>query len=350
MTNEAAARVAQPTTGTSPNLGGLENPTPQESPKLTLVKGERTEANAWLAEIRSRAEKHLDTMKPGPSRCTDRAVFKVVSGLCSCNRERLCIASIGYLADELDKSRSTITRSLSRWEARGVFEAARRKGGRASQSARGRFSLLFLPALENDSPKQVKMTRGSKRSERKEGLERSSSVVPVRDSAAGALFSPLTVRGGAQSRGIPAATDDKPKKAIFSRSNEVPSQEQNTAPTFKRPQQVKKLFALQRKLGYEASDEQARVFDDLDQFGKKRIIDKLEAEEQRRAIRGEVANPPPKPPAPRHTLVDRPAPTPTRERTACGEGQHRWTAPASDGVSQCNACGEERGELRVSGA
>ena len=32
-----------------------------------------------------------------------------------------------------------------------------------------------------------------------------------------------------------------------------------------------------------------------------------------------------------------------RQRT-CTQ-QHRWTAPASDGISTCVACGEERGEL-----
>ena len=38
--------------------------------------------------------------------------------------------------------------------------------------------------------------------------------------------------------------------------------------------QVKLLFKLQRKLGYRADDEQARVFDGLEHADRKRILDK----------------------------------------------------------------------------
>ena len=49
-------------------------------------------------------------------------------------------------------------------------------------------------------------------------------------------------------------------------------------------------------------------------------------------------------------LLDLPV-EPARERTPpppCTPcTQHRWTAYAPDGIATCNACGEERGQLRV---
>ena len=80
-----------------------------------------------------------------------------------------------------------------------------------------------------------------------------------------------------------------------------PSQEQEqekaSAPVpketvFVNENQVKLLFKLQRKLGYRADDEQARVFDGLEHADRKRILDKLLAEEQLAAAQGKVPAPP----------------------------------------------------------
>ena len=302
-------------------------------------KRKRTPADdAWLDAMRSQALQHLDITKPSASDRTDLAVLERVSWLCSCNDARAFYGSVDGLAVNRRMARSTVQRSMSRWEARCVFEFAHRKGGRPSQSSRGRFNVLVLKPGQNDRVNPVKMTTRSKSTYRKEGQERSNSLdFPESEVSKRRrrVVLPVPVEGVAQSK---ADTKDTVQ------SLDLPSQEKAEAPVeFDHPKQVSMLFALQRKLGYEVNDEQAVVFDGLEHVDKKRIIDKLEAEEQRRAIRGEVANPPPKAPAPRHTPVERP--TPTRERTACA--QHRWSVPASDGVSQCNACGEEHGEIRV---
>ena len=106
---------------------------------------------------------------------------------------------------------------------------------------------------------------------------------------------------------------------------------------FENPAQVNKLFKLQRKLGYEANDQQAVVFDRLEHPDKKRILDRLEAEEQIAAANDEVLPPPKKPREPRAEVAVERKPKP--DRPSCVE--HRWTAPASDGISNCFDCDHE---------
>ena len=95
-----------------------------------------------------------------------------MSWAASCNDERACWASIAGLQVKL-RGMSTSPRfrgRMSRWSARGVFEFRHRKGGRPSQSSRGRFNLLLLK-LKNDHVNPVKMTERSKRKENQDLLE-----------------------------------------------------------------------------------------------------------------------------------------------------------------------------------
>ena len=100
------------------------------------------------------------------------------------------------------------------------------------------------------------------------------------------------------------------------------------------------LFKLQRKLGYRADDGQAGAFDGLEHADRKRILDKLLAEEQLAAAQGKVTAPPKAEPSPRHKFPLPVARNKVRERPACTE--HRWTPPASDGISNCFDCDEEK--------
>ena len=331
-------------------LEGVESPPPQgPNPQLSsgpthVLKGRpRTGPDdSWLKSARTEAQEYLSDV-PSIRDRTDLAVLERVSWLSSCNDDRAFFGSVDGLAAYLRMGRRTAQRSLSRWEARGVFEFRRRKGGRPSQSSRGRFNVLVLklgqhgrlnPATVADRFKSTKIQEG--RADQNLNL--------------------LTCE--AQSKGVtaPASTATDPDIHLKGLPSPGPGQDQGQEkasapvaeePRFEHPRQVAKLYALQRKLNYRADDNQAEVFDGLEHVEKKRILDRLEAEEQQAAIRGEVANPPPKTPALRHVPpVARSTPKPTRERTgACRE--HRWTPPAEDGIASCVLCGEERGQLRV---
>ena len=321
---------------------------PQQQPNLatgpTHVVKRRDRVptdNVWLDAMRRQAVQHLDLSKASASDGTDLLVLERVLVVCSSNDDRSFTGSVGYLAANKGKGRlmgrRTVQRSLSRWAARGVFVFAHRKGGRTSQTTRARFNILLLK-LENGQVNPAKMADRIQRSKKSFRKDQDQDQKP------------LFVVGAAKSKEItvPTARTEEPFH-----SQDLPSQTQSKpeskAPVaFNNPDQVAKWFKLRRKLKCSVSDEQAKVFDDLHHTEKIPIINGMEREEQIKAARGEVPPPPPKPPAPRHTLVERPTPLPTRERTACGEGQHRWTAPASDGVSQCAACGEETGEMRIS--
>ena len=99
------------------------------------------------------------------------------------------------------------------------------------------------------------------------------------------------------------------------------------------------LFKLQRKLGYEANDEQARVFDGLEYADRKRILDRLVGEEQIAAAQGKVTAPPKAEPSPRHKFPLPVARNKVRQRPTCET--HRLTPPASDGISNCVNCDHE---------
>ena len=109
-------------------------------------------------------------------------------------------------------------------------------------------------------------------------------------------------------------------------------------PAFKNPAQVGMLYSVARKLDYSLSDAEALRFDALHHADKKVILDRLLEEEQDKALHGEVAPPPKKPRAPRAEVAVERKPKP--DRPSCVE--HRWTEPASDGISNCANCDAEK--------
>ena len=126
----------------------------------------------------------------------------------------------------------------------------------------------------------------------------------------------------------------------------LPSQEQKQEkapvpkapePVFQNRRQVGMLCAVARKLGYVLSDEQALRFDAVDHERKKAILDRLLAEEQEKALRGEVEGPPKKRAPRADVVISKPKPAP--ERLCAGE--HRWTAAADDGIRNCLYCAAE---------
>ena len=316
--SRAKATVAQPTRIATNNfLGG----TPQEAdPQLSLPTGpgavlrggrrERTdEDRQWYSDLLRDAQH---------SRLTDKAVFERLAYYASLNTERVAFPSVARVAREAMVSERTVQYALRRLETAGLIECLTRKGGHAT--ARYRVLVACTPGAQAVHPGGA---RGAP-----EGLSRS------REGSLDQKQNLLTLVFDAQSK-VPTATMEKP---IHPRDlpSPDPDQEQDRArtpvakepePVFDHPRQVAMLFALQRKLNYTANDAQAVVFDGLAHTDKKRIIDRLEAEEQKAALRGEVSAPPPKPLAPRRQPTPTPTPTPTRGWTPCAlDQQHRWTA------------------------
>ena len=327
--------TAQSPRASTPCLEGSEPSTPQETkPRLSLVppggRKRTDEDKAW----------YTDQLRIEHSKLLDKVVYERIAYYASLNPQRDAFPSVARVAREVLCSVRTVQYALRRLEAAGLIQCLSRAGGRATAHYRVAGLTDCRAGVQEVHPWGA---RGAP-----EDLSRSRKGKEGQNLNLDLLTCEAQV-GGAKPTTPPKELE--PTKSLGLPSQD-PGQEQEKAsapvakePKFENQKQISTLFALQRKLGYEANDEQAVVFDGLEHVDKKRIIDKLEAEEQRRAIRGEVANPPPKAPAPRHTPLERPTPTPTRERTACA--QHRWSVPASDGVSQCNVCGEERGEIRV---
>ena len=297
---------------------GSEFPTPQETKrKLFLVRPRTDEDKAWYSRL-LRQTQH--------SRLTDKAVYERLVYYGSLNPEREAFASVGRMAREALVSERTAQYALRRLEAAGLSECITRKGGRVTARYRVLDPTDCAPGVQELRPRGAPVAP--------EGLSRSKEGKEGPDQD----HKPFFGVDEAQSKGEIAAPIDKPKEPIFSRSKDLPSQKQNTAtPTFKRPQQVGMLFALQKKLGYEANNEQAKVFDDLDQSDKKRILDRLEDEELRAAAMGQVD---PKPSAPRVQIAEvrKPLKKPSQEKNC----RHVWYGPDSDALYVCAVCGGER--------
>ena len=147
-----------------------------------------------------------------------------------------------------------------------------------------------------------------------------------------------------------AEPKNKGKKEVFLYSL-FPSQEQErekapvpqaSEPVFQHRKQVGMLYSVARKLNYTLSDDEVLRFDALEHTRKKVILDRLLAEEQEAALRGEVESPPKKPQKPRATragVISERKPKPER---VC-VGQHRWTPVADDGIRNCIYCAAELG-------
>ena len=307
---------------TTANLNNLAHTSDGVSSQLNLPVGpfaalrggrrERTdEDKAWYGE----------QFKVDHDRPVDSAVYIRLAYYGSLNVGRLAFPSVARLARECSHiSERTAQRALRRLEARGIIACLNRKGGHKP----GTYLVVgagVVPGPADCHPWGDKVTpeviREGNNQETKNLL---SAIAHTQDPA-------LSVN---------------PQKEILE-SLDLPSPEKarapvpNADPIFQNPAQVRKLFKLQRKLDYQANDQQAIVFDGLEHPDKKRIIDRLEAEEQIAAANGEVAPPPKKPKAPRAEVAVERKPKP--ERPSCVE--HRWTPPASDGIQNCYDCDEE---------
>ena len=311
---QSTAELLHPST---PFLKGSEPSTPQEAnPQLSLPSG----PGAVLRGGRStRTDDDRDFLaaafKVRTGGVSATAVYRCLAYYASLSDRRIAYPSQSTIASYCDMSVRQVRRLLPKLEANGRIVCLERKLGRCSSTY-----VLVQPGQDVPlKPDKVSYEEG------REELKQKAFIS----------------RGEAQSKGEITAPTDKPKEPIFSRSKDVPSQEQSKAPVeFKKPGQVAKLFKLQRKLGYTADDKQAKVFDGLPHVDKKRIIDKLEAEEQRAAAAGQVSNPPPKPLALRFRVgeVRKPLKKPSQENC-----RHVWYGPDSDGLSVCGICSAERG-------
>ena len=285
----------------------------------------------------------------------DKLIFERLAFYGSLNPERTAYPAVKRLAREAPCSERSARYALRRLETSGLIECVFPGRGRSTSRYRvGRCGsdLQTVPVRPaNGAPKVLK-----------EGIDHTNKDLSMNTSV----------------KSIDPAPTQSPEKEVVLTSLSFPKQKQEKAkapvtkeqepkapePVFRNNPQVKLLFALQRKQGYEANDEQAHVFDGLEYDDRKRILDKLLAEEQIAAANGEVSAPPPKPRAPRFNPVSfapkraEPPSCVTGHRwseaasdgikncTRCNAEQcatHRWTAPASDGVQNCVVCGAEQG-------
>ena len=299
----------------------VQAPSPQlalPTGPVTLLRGgrhERTdEDRQWYSK--QLAAEH--------TKLTDKVVYERVSYYGSLNPERLAFPSVARVAREVLCSARTVQRALRRLEASGLIECLSREGGHSTARYRVLGRTVCAPGVTECHP------RGDRESPEvlKEGKRIRTKI------------NSFTV--GVKS--IDPSETEGPKKETVQFRLPFPEQKQEKAPpapkapepVFEHPHQVALLFKLQRKLGYPADDEQAAVFDGFDHGDKKCILDKLLAEEQLAAVRGEVEAPPPKPRAPRAGAPISTAPK-RAEPPPCVTG-HRWTEAASDGVRNCVRC------------
>ena len=300
-------------------------PPPQLKPQLNLPTGpttalrggrrERTdEDKAWYSE----QLKVVDLEIANPYY---REVYRDLAFLASCNTGRLSYAAHSTTATKKGVSVKTVQRAVKSFERDGLIRCLLVGAGREP----GRY--LIIGKGKNQSSMDSESTvHGLAVHQREEGREVQAKNL---------------LSDGAHT--LDPGDPVRPQKEII-KSLDPPSPEKARAPvqktpepTFQNPAQVAKLFKLQRKLGYQANDQQAIVFDDLEHPDKKRIIDRLESEEQLAAVRGEVAPPPKKPRAPRALVVER---KPKAERPSCSV--HEWTPPAEDGFRNCHNCDDEK--------
>ena len=326
---QSTAELLHPST---PFLEGSESFTPQEAnPQLSLPSGPthviksrpRTdEDKAWYTQ----QLKVTITIK----NVYHREVYRQMAYYGSCKPARLCFAAHSTIAKEKGISVKSVQRAVKHLEHEGLIRRLSVGSGRETAKYQILGRLKSPCRVDSES-----MQGGLRVHQIEEGIEER-------------IQKPFSSRFEAQSKGIPAptATTEEPVH-----SQDLPSpdpdqeqeQEQDRARApvaFAHPKQVSMLFKLQRKLGYTADDKQAKVFDALAHVDKKRIIDKLEAEEQRAAAAGQVSNPPPKPLAPRFRVgeVRKPLKKPSQENC-----RHVWYGPDSDGLSVCGICSAERG-------
>ena len=254
-----------------------------------------------------------------------KVVFLALASRVSPAKGMTCWPSLATIGRDSGLHVATVVRALVDLE-RGLLISVERGGGRRNNV------YTVLPVVSHSIPKA------------KPALAQcDSSSRTVRDKEEGrADQDPKTLLSsdGAQTQ------DRAPKPKRVQGDEEVnrsifPSQDQE-APQWKHPRQVSMLFAVARKLGREVTDTEARAFEQLSHEGRRRTLAPLLAEEQLLAAEGSVPAPPKAAPSPRQEIYPM-AKNTMRVRPTCADG-HRWTQPASDGISNCLDCDSEKME------
>ena len=261
----------------------------------------------------------------------DKAVFERLAFYGSLNPDRTAFPSMARLSREALCSERSVRYALRRLESVGLIECLDHKGGRKTSRYR------VVGSTECRAGGQEMPGRAAPVAA--EVLKEGKPEVRTKDPS-------LSVNDDAQTVDPGAVEEVKMPEEVICLLP-FPSkkkQEQESAPepkgtVFVNKKQVDLLFKLQRKLGYRADDEQAGVFDGLEHADRKRILDKLLAEEQLAAAQGKVTAPPKASPSPRHEFPLPVARNKVRQRPTCEK--HRWTPPAADGVRNCYDCDAE---------
>ena len=250
----------------------------------------------------------------------DKLVFERMAFYGSLNPERTAFPSVKRLADEAMCSPRSAQYALRRLETAGLIECLDDASGRTT-SRGGRTTSRYCVA----GAQPVHRSGATSAPEvLKEGTKRSKKTLSLNDDA-------QTIDPGA------VEEVEMPEEVICL---PFPSQEPGADEPYQHPKQVGMLCAVARKLGREVSEPEARAFDQLSHERKISTMAPLLAEEQLLAANGVVPPPPKATPSPRHEFPLPVARNTVRERPSCTE--HRWTPPASDGVSNCYDCPEER--------
>ena len=258
----------------------------------------------------------------------DKLVFERLAFYGSLNPDRTAYPSVKRLAGEALCSERSARYALRRLESVGLIECLYGKGGRVTSRYRVVGSTDCNPGLQTVPPSAANPAPEVLREGKRVSKTRSSlSAVPKsvdRDEPEGPKEQEVlpTVL-------FPSQSKKSKEKAPLPKAQE---------PAFQNTKQVGMLCSVARKLDYELTDEETLRFDAMEHAGRKALLDRLLTEEQDKALHGEVAPPPKKPRDPRAEVAVERKPKP--DRPSCV--QHRWTPEASDGISNCVNCDEEK--------
>ena len=248
----------------------------------------------------------------------DKLVFERMAFYGSLNPERTAYPSVKRLAREAMCSPRSAQYALRRLESAGLIECLDDASGRTS-SRGGRTTSRYCvagvqtvhPSGANRAPKVLK-----------EGNSVSKDPSLTTDTV----------------KSIDPALLEKVEKQIGIDCLSFPSPPSADG-EYQHPKQVGMLCAVARKLGREVSEHEQRAFDKLSHERKILTLKPLLEAEQSLAAEGVVTPPPKAAPSPRHEIAHHHEGKSTSTRPACTE--HRWTPPASDGISNCFDCDHE---------
>ena len=254
-----------------------------------------------------------------------REVYRQMAFLASCNPGRLCFAAHSTIArkagtSEKAISTKTVQRAVKYFESEGLILCISVGSGRTP----GKYQLLGRSTSPSSMDSQSTL-HGLRVHQIEEGIEQ----VTKREDPS---LTTDTVKS------IDPALVEKVEKQIGIDCLSFPSPEPSADGEYQHPKQVGMLCAVARKLGREVSEHEQRAFDKLSHERKILTLKPLLEAEQSLAAEGVVTPPPKTAPSPRHEVAHHHDGKST-SRPSCVE--HRWTPPASDGISNCFDCDHE---------